>query len=148
MRDLVTDGNENLRRAFEILADGARTREVRQFGPLTATCAGVSVRLLSRVFVFNTPPVGDLSRAVAWMAERDVPFWVTATDPAVTVVKNRRGDLDLNALAEADGKVSSDLDPVDQQSRRWRVAGRLNDGGHRLHAVRELGNVDLRRIDR
>jgi hypothetical protein len=64
------------------------------------------------------------------------------------VVVGVADDLDLDVLAEADGKVSSDLDLADEQSRRWRVAGRLNDGGHRLHAVSEFGNVDLRRIDR
>jgi hypothetical protein len=64
------------------------------------------------------------------------------------VVVGVADDLDLDVLAEADGRVSSDLDLAGKQSRRGRVAGRLNDGGHRLHAVSEFGRVDLRRIER
>lgn len=64
------------------------------------------------------------------------------------VVVGVADDLDLDVLAEADGRVSSDLDLSDEQSRRNRVTGRLNDGGHRLHAVSEFGRVDLRRLDR
>lgn len=56
-------------------------------------------------------------------------------------------DLDLDVVAQGDGAVSSDLDLVGEQSRPWRVAGRLNDGGYRLHAVSEFGRVALRRID-
>jgi hypothetical protein len=64
------------------------------------------------------------------------------------VVVGVADDLDLNVLAEADGQVSSNLDLSDERSRRNRVAGRLNDGGHRLHAVSEFGRVALRRMDR
>ncbi|WP_147437764.1 MULTISPECIES: hypothetical protein [unclassified Halorubrum] len=64
------------------------------------------------------------------------------------VVVGVAADLDLDVLAEADGRVSSDLELSDQRSRRNRVAGRLNDGGHRLHAASDFGRVDLRRMDR
>ena len=64
------------------------------------------------------------------------------------VVVGVADDLDLDVLAEADGQVSSDLDLSNAQSRRNRVAGRLNEGGHRLHAVSEFGRVALRRTDR
>lgn len=64
------------------------------------------------------------------------------------VVVGVADDLDLDVLAEADGRVSSDLDLLDQRSRRNRVTGRLNDGGYRLHAASDFGRVDLRRMDR
>lgn len=64
------------------------------------------------------------------------------------VVVGVADDLDLDVLAEADGRVSSDLDLLDQRSRRNRLTGRLNDGGYRLHATSDFGHVDLRRMDR
>ncbi|WP_276260707.1 hypothetical protein [Haloglomus litoreum] len=64
------------------------------------------------------------------------------------VVVGVADDLDLDVLAEAEGRVSSDLDLTGGRARRDRVEGRLNDGGHRLHAVSEAGRVALRRIER
>jgi hypothetical protein len=64
------------------------------------------------------------------------------------VVVGVADDLALDVLAEADVRVSSDLDLVGERSRQGRVAGQLNGGGHRLHAVSEFGRVDLRRLDR
>ena len=123
--DPVADANENLRRAFGILAEEARSGEFRQFGPLTVASAGVQAPLFNRVFVFDVPPVGELSAAVAWMADRDVPFWVTATDPAVEVVERHRADLDLVKAGEQPGMALAPLDeisPVDSAAEVTEVA--------------------------
>ena len=40
--DFATDANENLRRAFGILAEETQSGESRQFGPVTVASAGVS----------------------------------------------------------------------------------------------------------
>ncbi|WP_435348558.1 GNAT family N-acetyltransferase [Haloarchaeobius sp. HRN-SO-5] len=110
--DIVAAANENLRRAFGMLAAEARSGESRQFGPLTVAAAGVPAPIFNRVFVFDVPPVGELSAAVAWLAERDVPFWVTVTDPAVEAVETHRADLDLVKAAEQPGMAMAPLDEI------------------------------------
>ncbi|WP_265110895.1 GNAT family N-acetyltransferase [Halosolutus halophilus] len=111
-RDLVTTANENLRRAFGILADEAQSGESRRFGPLTVASAGVPAPFFNRVFAFDAPPLGELSAAVAWMAERDVPFWVTVTEPTVEVVESHPVDLDLVKAAEQPGMAMATLDEI------------------------------------
>jgi ribosomal protein S18 acetylase RimI-like enzyme len=110
--DLVTDANENLRRSFDILAEEAQSGESRQFGPLTVASVEIPAPMSNRVFVFDAPPIGELSAAVAWMAERDVPFWVTVIEPAVEVVENHRADLDLVKVAEQPGMAMASLDEI------------------------------------
>lgn len=110
--DLVADANENLRRAFGVLAEEARDGESGRFGPLAAACAGVPAPVFNRAFAFESPPADELSAAVAWLAERGVPFWVTAADPAVGVVENRRDDLDLAKAAEQPGMAMAPLDGI------------------------------------
>lgn len=109
-RDLVTAANENLRSAFCTLADEAPAGEFRQFGPLTAACAGVPAPVFIRVFVFDVPPVGELSAAVAWLSERDVPFWVTVTEPGVEAVTPHLADLET-AVAQP-GMAMASLDEI------------------------------------
>ncbi|OIB58737.1 GNAT family N-acetyltransferase [Natrialba sp. SSL1] len=111
-RDLVTDANENLRCAFGTLADEVQFGKIRQFGPLTAACAVVSAPLFNRVFVFDSPSNGDLSAAVAWMSELDVPFWVTVVEPAVEEVRPYRADLDLVKAIEQPGMAMESLDEI------------------------------------
>lgn len=110
--DLVTDANENLRRALGILAEEARSGEVRQFGSLVATCTGVPVPLFNRVFVFDAPPPDELSAAVTWLSEREVPFWVTVTEPVVEAVTNHLADLDLVKATEQPGMAMASLDEI------------------------------------
>lgn len=93
-RDLITDANDNLRRTFVTLAAELPTGETRQFGPLWAVYSGLPAPIYNRVFVFEPPPPDDLSAAVAWMSERDVPFWVTATDAAVDSIRGHDADQD------------------------------------------------------
>lgn len=110
--DLLTDSNENLRRAFGILADAVPHGEARQCGPLTVASAGVPVPIFNRIFAFDPPPINDLSAAVAWMTERDLPFWLTVTEPAVEIVQDHRADLDLVKAAEQPGMAMSSLDEI------------------------------------
>lgn len=63
------------------------------------------------------------------------------------VVVGVADDLDLDVLAEA-LDVSSDLVLSAASSDRKNVSGRLNRGGSRLHVFSEMGNVDLRTIQR
>lgn len=112
MRALVTDANDNLRCAFRTLAEKAPTGEFRQFGPLTAACAEVPAPIFNRIFVFDAPPNNELSAAVTWMSERDVPFWVTVTEPVVEKVTNHLADLDFVKAAEQPGMAMTSLDAI------------------------------------
>lgn len=110
--DLATDANENLRRAFGTLADEAQPGECRLFGSLTAASAGVQVPLFNRIFAFESPSIDELSAAIAWLNERAVPFWVTATEPAVEGIEDHQAALDLVKVAEQPGMATTALDEI------------------------------------
>lgn len=112
--DLATDANDNLRSTFVTLAEEFHPGEYRQFGPLTAASAGVPVPIFNRVFVFDAPPFDELSAAVDWMAEHEVPFWVTVTEPVVEGVENHLPDLDRDLVkaTEQPGMAMASLDEI------------------------------------
>lgn len=111
-RALVTAANENLRSAIRTLAAEAESGAFRQFGPLTAACAGVRAPIFNRVFVFDAPPTGDLSAAVAWLAERDVPFLVTVAESALEDVTNHLADLGLVKAGAQPGMAMASLEEI------------------------------------
>lgn len=121
-RDLATDANENLRRAFVTLAEETPSGETRQFGPLAAPSAGLPVPIFNRVFVFESPPVEELSAAVDWMAEREVPFWVTVAEPAVEDVTDHLADLNLVKAGEQPGMAMTPLDEISPQNSAAEIA--------------------------
>ncbi|SEO24354.1 hypothetical protein SAMN04487948_101294 [Halogranum amylolyticum] len=57
-------------------------------------------------------------------------------------------DLDLDLLAESGGRVSSNLALSGLRADRSAVSGQLNRGGSRLRVFSEMGEVDLRAIQR
>jgi len=113
-RDLATDANDNLRSVVVRLAEELPAGAHRTFGPLTAAAAGVPVPIFNRVFVFDAPPAADLTAAVDWIAEREVTFWVTATDRAVEAVEIHCPDLDrdLAKATEQPGMAMASLDEI------------------------------------
>jgi hypothetical protein len=52
----------------------------------------------------------------------------------------------LDVFAETGGRVDSDLALSDRVAERSRLTGRLNGGGHRLHAFSDVGDVSLRAL--
>lgn len=111
-RDLVAAAHENLHSACCRLAQETSTGAVRQFGPLTAACAGVSTPIFNQLLVFEAPPMNALSTAVAWMRDREVPFWVTVADPVLEGVQDHLATLDLVSAGEQPGMVMSDLEAI------------------------------------
>lgn len=113
-RHLAADANDNLRRTFETLAEELDAGDSRQFGPLLAVSAGVPVPLFNRVFVFERPPVDELAAAVDWMAQRAVPFWVTATDAVAEEVEDTLAGLDHEFVpgVEQPGMAIAPLDDL------------------------------------
>jgi hypothetical protein len=129
------------------------TRVETAAGAIVATRVDGYLSLRSTVGRVEAAAVTGLDDVRTEIGSVKVELLGTRQDVAIRsemgeVVVGVADDLDLDVLAEADGRVSSDLDLADEQSRRGRVAGRLNDGGHRLHAVSEFGTVGLRRLER
>lgn len=57
-------------------------------------------------------------------------------------------DLDLDILTETNGSFDSNLPVTDSRTAGTRFTGRLNDGGHQLRAVSNLGDISLRSVTR
>lgn len=87
--------NAHGRTALSKLADHVPDAEVERFGRLTAVWTGVPVPIYNQVFTFDAPAREELEAAVAWMADRDVPFWVTVTKPLVGDVGDQVTEFDL-----------------------------------------------------
>lgn len=100
-RDYVADVNDNLRATFEGLAHSIQGGEVRQFGPTSVAYSGLPLPNYNRAFVFDSPPYERLAAAVTWLADRDVPFRVTATQ-SVTGDIDALDDVDLVRTGRAD----------------------------------------------
>jgi len=79
-----------------------------------------------------------------WDAREDVEIGTELGDVAAGIAS----DLDVDVLAESVSGVTSDLDLADVESSDDRLAGRLNDGGPRVHVFSELGDVSLRALRR
>lgn len=76
--DRRTAVNETFEQSFRRLSDHSPTGAARTFGSVTAISAGVPTPVFNRVFIFQPPEREELRSAVAWLRERDDPFWVTA----------------------------------------------------------------------
>lgn len=125
--DLAGALYDNLRVAGTAFADLAPNGATRRFGSVHVGTAGVAVPDLNVVLVTDRPDAGNLEDAVAWMAARELPFQVVATDrtrdavealdtePALGAVGSQpgmarpslvglaRGGADLEVAAVADG---------------------------------------------
>lgn len=93
--DHVARLNAHGRAAFMNLADHVPDGEVARFGPLTAVWIGVPVPVYNQVLTFDAPARDGFEPAVSWMADRDIPFWVTVTQPLVKEVGNWVAEFDL-----------------------------------------------------
>lgn len=111
-RDLVDASNRQMRDAGQIFTEYAPEGVVRRFGSIVAGATGTPIPSFNRVVVTEQPGREDLGSAVAWMAERDVPFWVTATDATRDAVRNLESAVDLVPADESPGMVRDSLDDL------------------------------------
>ncbi|WP_115863886.1 GNAT family N-acetyltransferase [Halorussus litoreus] len=111
-RDLVADAHDNLQRAFLKQAEHVPDGQTRQFGPVTAVSAGVPIPIFNRVFILECPPYDELTAAVEWMTQRDVPFWATVTTPMVKTVEELATGLDLRLTNQPQPGMA--LAPLDE----------------------------------
>ncbi|MFB6205572.1 MAG: GNAT family N-acetyltransferase [Haloglomus sp.] len=111
-RNLVAAANDNLETAFRRLAENTPDGATRQFGPLVVGSAGLPVPIYNRVFVFESPSRDDLAAAVAWLEERDLPYWVTVVESAVERFERLRDDLGLAKAVTQPGMVMPTLQRI------------------------------------
>lgn len=98
-RDQLTDLNENWAAWLHFTADHAPGGETRTFGSIRCSSVGVPMPLFNQAFVFEEPPVDELTRATSWLAGRDVPFWVTVPDSVAPAVADMAGAVGLDPTA-------------------------------------------------
>lgn len=99
-RDLVADSNENLRTAFDRLAEHSPPGATDKFGTVSAATTGIPVPFFNRVFVFSRPDPDELGAAVEWLADRDNPFLVTVAEPALESVESHADEVGLARTGE------------------------------------------------
>lgn len=111
-RDFVDDVNDNLQAFIVRLADLVPDGAVRQFGPIRAATCGVEYPVYNRILAFEPPPREKLAAAVAWLDERDLPFFVTMTETVADAVDDVVADLGLELADEDPGMVLASLDEI------------------------------------
>lgn len=111
-RDFVDDVNNNLQAFIVRLADLVSDGAVRQFGPIEAATCGVEYPVYNRILAFEPPPREQLGAAVAWLEERDLPFYVTMTETVADAVDDMVGDLGLEPADKDPGMVLASLDEI------------------------------------
>lgn len=76
-RDVLSDVNSSWVAWLESTADQVPGGEFDWIGEIPAASVGVPIPLFNQAFVLQQPSVEELRRATRWMADRNVPFWVT-----------------------------------------------------------------------
>lgn len=109
---LATAVNETLWKMPERLATHIPEREARQFGKVRACYGALPTSAGNRVFVFETPSPDDLEAAVAWLADRNVEFEVTATAPVAAEIADALNSLDLDKTRESPGMALPSFDSI------------------------------------
>lgn len=111
-RNLVTAANENLVHGFEVLSEALDEGAVESFGAVTAASSGLPIPNFNRIVVFEEPAAASLEKAVAWMAGRDVPFKLTAADPALEAVQSAADPLGIEETDTQPAMALPSLDTV------------------------------------
>lgn len=110
VRDLVADVNDNFRTTGVRLAQHNPDGKTCHLGPLTAASAGIPAAYFNRIFVFDPPPQDHLAAAVAWMAEHDLPFFVTVAGPMLDAVEDLADDFGFERIDQLNW-TSNDSQP-------------------------------------
>lgn len=86
-RDVRSDVNGNWVAWLEATTNLVEGGEMRRFGPVACGSVGIPIPLFNQVFVFEPPQPENLEAAVAWIAARGVPFWMTVPDHLLDLVR-------------------------------------------------------------
>lgn len=77
-RDVLSDVSSSWVAWLELMADHAPGGAFGWIGDIPTASVGKPMPLFNQAFVLQQPSVEELRQATRWMAERNVPFWVTA----------------------------------------------------------------------
>ena len=115
--DRVTDGlHANFAGWLAATARHVDGGETRQFGTVAATSVGAPMPLFNQAFVFGDPVIADVEPAVAWLRERDVPFWVTTPGHLAGGMAAHAGRLGLTSDVDSmPGMVLRSLDRLEPE---------------------------------
>lgn len=112
-RNLLADMNENWAAWLQFTAEHAAEGDSVTFGTVRCSSVGVPIPLFNQAFVFDEPLVDDLASATSWLAERNVPFFVTAPDTVADAVAGMAEEAGLEATATTmPGMAFAPLDDV------------------------------------
>ena len=98
-RNVLADMNENWAAWLQFTAEHAAGGESETFGTVRCSSVGVPIPLFNQAFVFDKPATDDLASATNWLAERDVPFVVTAPDTIAGAVASMAESAGLDPTA-------------------------------------------------
>lgn len=120
-------------------------------GDIAASNVDGYLSLSTQVGTVTANDVTGLDRATTEVGDLKVDLLglrgdVEAGTDVGDVVVGVRDDLLLDVLAESNGRVDSDLSLSELVADGNRLTGRLNGGGHRLHAYSDVGDVSLRAL--
>lgn len=119
IRDVVADANESFVSYWERISGDHSGGASRTFGEIPVVSTGTPLPVFNRVYVFEPPDREDVSRAVSWIADQEVPFRVTVAESALAATEPIVSDLGLvvaddplpgMALTSLDGIPASDGD--------------------------------------
>lgn len=98
-RNVLADMNENWAAWLQFTAEHAARGESGTFGTVRCSSVGVPIPLFNQAFVFDEPVADDLVSATNWLAERHVPFLVTAPDTVAGAVASMAESAGLDPTA-------------------------------------------------
>lgn len=87
--------NAHSRSALEKIADHVSDGKVAQLGPLTAVSVGLPTSVYNQIFAFEPPVDENLEEAISWMADRELPYWVTVPKPVLDDISEQFAELGL-----------------------------------------------------
>ncbi len=76
-RNVLSDVSSSWVAWLELMADHEPGGAFSWIGDIPTASVGKPIPLFNQSFVLQQPSVEELRRATRWMAERNVPFWVT-----------------------------------------------------------------------
>lgn len=132
MVDQGVEVRRNLRNTFEQLAHHSPEGGTVDFGHIAAVSAGVPTPTFNRIFVFEPFDPAELNAALEWFAEREEPFWITATIPRREAIQAALSDID----------VDQSETPQPGMARPLSADVRVPDTPAEIHAVTERTEMD------
>jgi len=113
-RELVESVHANLQATFSKLAHSAPQGSTKQFGEIAAVSAGLQFPVYNQLFIATPPTREAVTAAIAWMKQREVPFYLTVAEKSVEQLECL--GLEIEQVGEPEsGMVLPTLDELSRQ---------------------------------